>query len=243
MDKTSYRILTLTIGCIVLLSVTAEQASAWPCPPCPPCYYRCTETGCEYECGTGQGCCGGICYDPDTKHCCGWAYDGHLCDSDEACCGGTCCDPAIESCCDDGSCKPKCEIVDGEDCDKTSDPPCDETNCAIDVGHPCYSGPARRVYAGGCEKICNPRGCPGDWGDCTDDVKVCYTDYSCVGSSFYAIFSLCTNWSFTGIGAPINKFHYSCEFDVLWVLNKCYSCEQGEASEDDKHYVDNDSCG
>jgi hypothetical protein len=64
MDKKSCRILTLTVGCMLLLSTTAQQAIAWPCnpPACPACY-TCTETGCECQaqCGCGGRTCSGCC--------------------------------------------------------------------------------------------------------------------------------------------------------------------------------------
>ena len=66
MHKTSYRVLTLTIVCIVLLSVTAEHAFAWPCTTCPACE-TCTPTGCECyadgitKCGCGGKGCPGCC--------------------------------------------------------------------------------------------------------------------------------------------------------------------------------------
>lgn len=59
MDKTSYRLLTLTVSCMLFLSITAEQVIAWPCPsPRPPCH-TCTPTGweCLAECGCGGRTC------------------------------------------------------------------------------------------------------------------------------------------------------------------------------------------
>ena len=62
MDKTHLRVLTLTVSCMLLLSITAQQVMAWPCPPCPDCE-TCTPTGCECnaECGCGGKTCSGCC--------------------------------------------------------------------------------------------------------------------------------------------------------------------------------------
>ena len=64
MDKTSYRVLTLTVSCMLLLSTTAQQVIAWPClGGCPDCE-TCTPTGCE--CQADCGCGGRTC--PDEVH-------------------------------------------------------------------------------------------------------------------------------------------------------------------------------
>ena len=131
-------------------------------------------------------------------------------------------------------CLPKCEIVDGEDCDETDDLSCSAMSCAIEG---LCTRPTRKVYQGGTEKICSPRGCVGD---CTDDVKVCYKVYECVPSEVPAYFSVCSSvYCWPGAGCwP--KGYYSCEGVVL--PNRCYGCEQGEEQVSKRHYVHNDSC-
>jgi len=62
MDKRKRSVLSLTVGCMLLLSTAAQRVIAWPCPPCPECY-SCMPTGCECkaECGCGGKTCGGCC--------------------------------------------------------------------------------------------------------------------------------------------------------------------------------------
>ena len=144
MDKTSYRVLTLTVGFMLLLSVTAEQAFAWTCTStsCPDCY-RCTETGCERRCSPGVGCCGGRCcskeccdgvccdacceglkcYNHLTHKCCGEGT-GRVCDIDETCCDGDCCDLVTKQCCNDIG-----GDNDGYCCDKDCEICCEGTCC------------------------------------------------------------------------------------------------------------------
>jgi len=51
MDKLRFRVVTLMVSCTLLLSGTAREVVAWPCPPpAPPCHI-CTPTGWEYACG------------------------------------------------------------------------------------------------------------------------------------------------------------------------------------------------
>ena len=128
--------------------------------------------------------------------------------------------------------------MDGEDCDKSSDELCNVTNCAQEPGHPCYSGPSRKVYAGGTEKICSPRGCEGD---CIDDKKVCYRVYKCIGSSFYEWMSTCSSIYCLPGANCWPKGYFSCE-DNVPIPTKCYLCEQGAEDVEAKHEVDNDSC-
>jgi len=66
MDKTRYRVLTLTVGCMLFLSTTAQRVVAWPClSGCPDCH-TCTSTGCEFDCESGECCDSGTCEDPNT---------------------------------------------------------------------------------------------------------------------------------------------------------------------------------
>lgn len=73
MGKTTCRVLTLTVSCLLLLSIITQRVMAWPCPPCPDCE-TCTETGCE--CQAECGCGGKIC--PDCYNCenCNCVYVG-----------------------------------------------------------------------------------------------------------------------------------------------------------------------
>jgi len=66
MDKTRYRVLTLTVGCMLFLSTTAQRVVAWPClSGCPDCQ-TCTSTGCEDDCESGECCDSGTCAEPNT---------------------------------------------------------------------------------------------------------------------------------------------------------------------------------
>ncbi len=120
MDKTSYRVLTLTVGCLLLLSTAAQQVIAWPClGGCPACY-TCTPTGCEpygdcwggcpscelcvscwceclAECGCGGKTCPGCCVCsgcecvPDDSKCGECGYCyGCSCWTDDSKCPGCC---------------------------------------------------------------------------------------------------------------------------------------------------------
>ena len=207
-----------------------------------------------------QGCCDGkTVYNKSTKKCC-WEGTGHTCPKspvDMACCDGNCCDPnECETCdyinggcevcygdtsktCCNGTCEPKCGIVDGENCNGSDDELCNLTNCAVEPGHPCQSGPARKVYEGGTEKICSPRGCEGD---CIDDRKDCYTVYKCIGSSSYEWMSTCSSMYCLPGANCWPKGYFSCESNVP-IPTKCYGCEQGPEDVNESHDVDNDSCG
>jgi len=147
MDKTSYRILTLTVGCMLFLSTTAQRVIAWPCPPCPDCH-TCTPTGCEpygncwggcpscescvscwcqctSECGCGGKSCTGCC------ECSGCSCVGGDCPPCHDCNTVTCeceyqCDPDDCETCVDGS----CQVCGGDPnetcCDGTCTPKCED---------------------------------------------------------------------------------------------------------------------
>ena len=90
MDKTSYRVLTLAVSCMLFLSIIAERAVAWPCSPpgpegCGDCY-TCTSTGCE-----PYGDCWGGC--PSCESCVNCYCQ---CNAECGCGGRTC--PACKSC-------------------------------------------------------------------------------------------------------------------------------------------------
>ena len=174
MDKTSYRVLTLTAGCMLLLSITAQRVIAWPCPPCPDCY-RCTPTGCE--CQAQCGCGGRTCSDCCVCSGCSCVPDNSKCDQANcyACDGCSCvyqCDPDLEICCD-GSCEPKCE--DGEptgQCDTSYNEEC--IGCTV-FPYTC-SDFRMREYTGNEVRYCTG-GCPGD---CVQQNAVeCYVEYEC----------------------------------------------------------------
>ncbi len=107
MDKMSCRVLTLTVGCIVLLSVTAEQAFSWPClGGCPACK-TCTPIGCVCS----SACCNDSHCGQDNCNKCVNCSCEYRCDivNCEVCQDDSCVDacPLFESCleCDgNGSC-------------------------------------------------------------------------------------------------------------------------------------------
>jgi len=157
MGKTSYRVLTLIVGCMLLLSTTAQQVIAWPCrPPGEPCgdCYTCTETGCEWDCGAGETCCGGICCDPDD--CCNGEYccsgqecctdiGAYCCPSGYTCCEGSCCDPATETCCAGTCCSNTC--CNGVCCDPGEE--CCDGECAVPTDN-CWGINLTIIYDGSC---------------------------------------------------------------------------------------------
>jgi len=99
------------------------------------------------------------------------------------------------------------------------------TGCT--VGGSCNYLPDARVYKGGKEKKCNPRGCPGQ---CNDDTKICYTDYPCTKASAPWLFHVCTGMVIPTCQsvAPVPMLCYPCIYDVA---NRV------------EHWVDNDACG
>jgi len=175
MDKTSYRVLTLTIVCIVLLSVTAEHAFAWPCTTCPACE-TCTPTGCECyadgitKCGCGgkgcPGCCkcqDCVCVEDDSKctgcESCYWDYysgdcycadNSSKCDPGQLCCDGQCYDTSTQKCCSDGENKWICDI-DKVCCNGSC---CPEGQTCCD-GLTCYDPSVKKCCGEGTGHLCN----------------------------------------------------------------------------------------
>lgn len=97
MNKTSYKVLTLTVGWLLMLSCIAERAVAWPCPPPRPPCHTCTPTGWEYDCTGCRSCvggCSGCCKCSN----CGCVDDSNKCDPDECCVGCNCYGPICENC-------------------------------------------------------------------------------------------------------------------------------------------------
>lgn len=172
-NKMSFRVLALTITSMLLLSIIAERAIAWPCSPhgpdgCGDCE-TCRSTGCEDDCSQGEFCCtdsgSDYCCDYDDETCC----KGTCCNAyDETCCEGTCCWDETEICCDGTCCndstKRCCDDIGGDDdgycCD--SDEACCEGNCCDTAN--CYA-----CEGGNCVYQCDP-----------DDCEECDGEGSCV---------------------------------------------------------------
>ena len=62
------------------------------------------------------------------------------------------------------------------------------------------------------------------------------------GSSSYEFMSTCSSMHCVPPIGCIPKGFFSCE-DAIPIPTKCYWCEQGLELEDERHDVDNDSCG
>jgi len=199
MDKTSFRVLTLTVSCMLLLSATAERAVAWPCPPpAPPCH-TCTPTGwepygdcwggcpscescvscwCVNDCIGCESCIGGSCQEDDSKCGAGETCCGHWC-CGNVCCDGTCCF-SWQMCCNGTCCDP------GDCCN--SEICCSGQECCTDSGsYCCPSG--YTCCEGNCcfpltETCCNGECCSTD--DCCIDgncVSTCWTTNTQPGST------------------------------------------------------------
>lgn len=193
----------------------------------------CGTSGCESACDPdlcqtcdGKGSCESTC-DPDLCKSC----DGHgnciTCNNDpnQKCC------PAIPGIMQ-ASCALPCQTEYGEDCSGT---PSFCGGCALN-GDCGWQGNSK-IYEGGDEKICNPRGCPSD---CHDDTKVCYTEYPCIPMEAGAPLSHCTNMCVDPGG-----YTWPCppHCEVVYLPFTCYICigdeEWGHYTE---HEVQNDSC-
>jgi len=184
----------------------------------------------KFCCPPGTNCCG---YRSGTiifLRCC----DPNLC---ESCSVDGCvyqCDPNTEVCCD-GTCKPKCQIVDGADC-STSQNTSSCGGCALHDS--CSHLVNAKVYEGGKEQKCNPRGCPGD---CNDDIKLCYTEYPCKKGDGYRSWATCV--TLTSPPPPLTPqpcWPPCCE-DMWPFPFECYPCVNDELNKVE-HKVDNDSC-
>ncbi len=105
--------------CMTMLSINLMSVIA--CPPDPPdcyddgdCYgcESCVDGECTNNCDTEtESCCDNIiCYDYDTKQCCGYE-NGKTCNNDETCCEEYCCNNECETCCEDKCCDTSnCEV-------------------------------------------------------------------------------------------------------------------------------------
>jgi hypothetical protein len=86
-----------------------------------------------------------------------------------------------------------------------------------------------KIYKGGTEKICNPRGCPIT--DCVDGEKVCYETMPCRPADWPIPLFHCENISGSGF--------YACQLSGA----ACFWCVNDDSEEvKDKHMVQNDSC-
>ena len=152
MDKTSYRVLTLTVSCMLFLSIIAERAAAWPCPPCPDCY-NCTETGCVNRCN------------PDTQFCCG----NSCCSKSKCCHNGQCVNECPGNCCE--CVGNHCLNVSGN-CDQVNCDHCVNCSCQYKCDHnkceSCYWGDGFCYVCGGYPGMvcCN--------GQCCDTIGLCH---------------------------------------------------------------------
>ena len=170
MDKTSYRVLTLTVGFMLLLSTTAQQVIAWtPCPPPRPPCHTCTPTGWENDCGAGQTCCGGSCC---SNTCC----NGVCCGSGQSCCGGECCNP--DDCCNGECCPGGC--CEDSDCTGECHNGCSNCQC-VDDDIKCSSIDCETCNEGVCEDECPALGKHCWYGECVEcrDILDCELCYEC----------------------------------------------------------------
>jgi len=192
MDKLRFRVVTLMVSCMLLLLGTAREVIAWPCPPCPPCY-TCTETGCEWDCGSTGTCCAGTCC---SNTCC---FDtcctpGQNCCDDiccsNACCGNTCCDPG-ETCCEISCCSNACcagtccgpgETCCGSQCCLSEC--CGGLLCCGTIGKNCcddlvcYDPVTEKCCGDGNGTVCNTnQACCN--GTCCPEGEICCDDGSC----------------------------------------------------------------
>jgi|GEM_PF-3270415 len=193
MDKTIDRILILTVGCMLLLSTTAQRVIAWPCkPPGVPCddCYTCTPTGCEWDCSTGATCCNGSCCNSgnccNSTTCCSNSDDvcctdsgSYCCESGKTCCKGTCCDPNY-TCCDGTCCNTStqkcCDDIGGVNdgyCCYPNDICCKGNCCDPNLCLDCNS------TTGQCESICDPNSEFCCDGTCCKNYQCCI-DGNCV---------------------------------------------------------------
>lgn len=182
----------------------------------------------------GEGNCI-VCDGDPNKECC----NGECCDHDncETCidgeckvCGGN----PDQKCCPDKSCVQKCKVVDGEDCDKLST---FDDGCAINDTD-CSYLPTARLYKGGIEKICDPTGCPGD---CTDDTKVCYTDYPYIKSPVPFICEECSSMTAPPPPQIPQLCNPPCCISTFPFPTLCYKCIFDNENKEE-HLVQNDSC-
>ncbi len=150
MKRTMCKSIVLFAICLLLLSIFAVPAFAWP-PPCPGCCdwngwecngndFNCDQTNCKKcsdchcvsHCNPDtKFCCNGRCCDNGTE-CCndrGGDYQGYCCEPDQTCCQGRCCDSVTAFCCN-GAC---CRV--GRECCTDSDSP----YCCWE-GHTCCNG-------------------------------------------------------------------------------------------------------
>jgi hypothetical protein len=218
---------------------------------------------CQPKCGTGccssttEHCCGNhCCYNDQT--CCGdtCCFQGQFCCGNtscceqgfQQCCGKTCCNPGQQCCFDEKCCSndekccpavpgvtstycaQPCQIVDGEDCHGIS------TFCSgcemPEVG--CSWQANTIIYENVTEKTCNPNGCLGD---CSDDEKVCYTQFTCVPFDTGAPLSYCASYS----GNPPIPVPPYCASTLQPF--ECYICvEDAEPGQSIVHKVHNGSC-
>ncbi len=210
----------------------------------------CVDGQCQYSCGMTQTCCGGECCDGT---CCnGTCCKGSECEdcnSVTGACESRCkpenceeCNDVTHSCevcggdpnqvCCDGTCKPKCKLVDGDDCSGPIPTFC--SGCSVpDVG--CSWNSLTVIYEGGKEKKCNPEGCEGD---CYEDIKLCYTEYICTSFEWPLPLAFCTGaYVDPGGGIGIGPLH--CESTPVPSL--CYICAENE-NYPIRHWVLNESC-
>jgi len=246
MDKMSHRVLALTVGCMLLLSATAEQVIAWPCPPPAPDCHTCTPTGWEYDCVAGESCCDDTCCNTSTQKCCddiGGDDDGYCCDPNDICCKGNCCNPILCEVCNSvtGQCESICNPDTQVCCDGVCTPKCEQVelnNCSTSMSWDCFpcqnlpwlcNNADEVVYTGNHPYNCWS-GCPGDCHE-VNDVH-CYTKYKCaVDSTDYL--AIC-EWVGPG------DFDYACVDHLIgWT---CYECGRDPTDEGEKHYTTSRKC-
>ena len=147
MDKTSYRVLTLTVSCLLFLSTTAQEVSAWPCTSCPGCL-TCRPTGCEClaECCCDGRTCSGCCV------CSGCSCVGGSCPACKSCVDCSC--ECTSECCEDSDCGPPgCWNCVNCECESQ----CNPDNCQTCVDGSCQvcGGDPNQVCCDGtcCDKV------------------------------------------------------------------------------------------